>query len=310
MTKQAKKRVHQSPARLAFLIVSGLIILGLAILIVTRGNTLALLQPAGTIANQQTGLLFFTVGLGMFVLVPVFVLLFSFAIRYRAGHNHSYTPEVEGNRVIETLWWLIPILIITVLSVVTWKTTHDLDPLRPLVSTTKPLTVQVVSMQWRWLFLYPDLEVASINELRIPEKTPINFQITGDSPMSAFWVPQLGSQIYAMNGMISRLSLDANRTGTFHGSNSNISGEGYSNMDFDVISMNSTDFSSWSQRTVASSKALDWKLYKQLAEPSKDSAVKYYALTDSNLLNKVTGQYTIHGTTNGSIPMTHQGESH
>ena len=137
-------------------------------------------------------------------------MLFVFTWKYREGNSKKvkYTPDVSGNHVIEALWWGIPTLIITILAIVTWVSTHDLDPYKKLDSATKPITIQVVALQWKWLFIYPDQEIATINEVRFPEKTPVNFRLTADAPMSAFWIPNLDSQTYAMNGMMSQLNLN------------------------------------------------------------------------------------------------------
>lgn len=255
-------------------------------------GTLAVLMPRGQIAQQQLELIMFTVALGSIVIIPVFVMLGVFAYRYRANNAKAvYTPEIEGNRMIEAVWWVIPIIIIAILSVVTWVSTHSLDPYKPLTSSKSPLTVEVISLQWRWLFLYPEHGVASMNHLSIPNDTPINFRITADGPMSAFWVPQLGSQIYAMNGMTTKLSLMADEAGTYYGSNSNISGEGYSKMRFSVDAISNEAFLSWINKSSKSQSTLNWDTYQSIKKPTQDMTVTQYKLTDANLFDRITSSY-------------------
>ena len=180
-----KKRLHRRKLAI-FVGVLLSVILVLVTGVYLSGKNIAVLNPQGVVADKQLSLILFTTALGLLVVIPVFVMLFVFARKYREGSNEKYEPNEEGNKKLEFIWWGIPIIIIALLSVVTWYTTHDLDPYKKLASNTKPLTVQVVALQWRWLFIYPEQQIATINELRIPEKTPINFELTADAPMSAF----------------------------------------------------------------------------------------------------------------------------
>lgn len=275
-------------------------IVGALVWLLTLGKDVSVLNPQGAIAVQQKELILFTLMLSAVVVTPVFLMLIIFAWRYRASNTKAaYTPDVEGNRWVEALWWGIPILIIGILSVITWVTTHQLDPNKQLVSEVKPVKVQVVALQWRWLFLYPEQKMASVNELIVPAKTPINFEITADAPMSAFWIPSLGTQTYAMTGMSAKLSLIADRPGIYRGTNTNINGTGYSKMDFEVKALDSREnFDSWaesysSQRT---HEHMDWDNYESLAKPSKETAVKYYHLHDKNLYTKIINKFA-HGAT-------------
>ncbi len=301
----------------------GLIITAVFAIVITlsmNGNV-AVLQPQGVIANQQRELIFFTVALGMIVIIPVFVMLFAFAWRYRASNKTAkYTPNVSGNKVIESIWWGVPIVIIVILSIVTFVSTHDLDPYKALASNKKPISVEVVSLEWRWLFIYPDLGIATINDLRFPEQNPVNFSITGDSPMSSFWIPSLGSQIYAMNGMTTKLHLEADSIGEFRGSNTNISGEGYAKMNFTAKSTSKSDFTAWSDRVRASDNLLDWERYKELRKPSSDASTQSFVLKDPMLKDKILAQYMNHDTGHNSTvktttetkdtSMQHNGMSH
>ena len=177
-------------------------VLALAAWYIHRTN-IPVLEPRGTIAAHEKHLMLITVLLAGIVVLPVFGMLFAFAWRYREGNARKakYSPELAGNRAAETVWWLIPSIIILILSVVAWNSSHALDPYEPIASNVKPLNVEVVAMDWKWLFIYPDQRVASVNSLEIPVNTPVNFTITADAPMNSFWIPQLGGQIYAMPGM-------------------------------------------------------------------------------------------------------------
>lgn len=272
-----------------------LVIVVLGSYLLLNGKNIAVLNPQGIIADKQMSLMIFTTLLGMVVVVPVWIMLFLFAYRYRASNTKAkYTPDVEGNRFIETLWWGIPIIIILVLSVVTWFSSHDLDPYKQLQSDKKAITIRVVAMQWKWLFIYPGQGVASVNEVRFPAGTPVNFELTGDAPMSAFWIPNLGSQVYAMNGMVSKLSLQADNEGEFPGSNTNISGEGYATMKFKAIATSQEDFDRWVGNVTESENHMTWQVYGELAKPSKANQVTYYHLHDADVFDKIVAKYMDH----------------
>lgn len=278
---------------------------GFALLI--KGADVSVLNPQGVIAEKQKDLLIFTFLLGMVVVIPVFIMLFGFAWRYREDNSKAkYTPDHDSSKWLETLWWGIPIVIIGILSVVTWVTSHDLDPYKPLSSDKKPLTIKVVALQWKWLFLYPDQGIATVNEVRFPEDTPVNFELTADAPMNGFWIPSLGSQTYAMSGMSSKLSLQADNTGEYRGSSTNISGEGYAGMNFAAISMTDLEFDRWAGVLAESEGHLDWDTYQELAKPSKDAPVTTYMLHDPALYDKIIAKYMQHG---GQTPKKTDGTS-
>jgi cytochrome o ubiquinol oxidase subunit 2 len=241
-------------------------------------HNVAVLNPAGTIADQQRRLIIIATLVMAIVVVPVFALTFGIAWRYRASNKKAkYSPELSGNRWAEVIWWLIPFAIITVLAGIVIATSHSLDPFKPLASDKKPLRVQVISLQWKWLFLYPDQHVASVNYLPIPTDTPINFELTSDAPMNSFWVPQLGGQIYTMSGMSTQLHLMASRTGDFKGSSANISGDGFAGMKFVAHATTQADFDKWVSSTASSSKHLTLESYNELAKPSSNVAPASYA---------------------------------
>lgn len=299
MTKKAKRGRSSGVAWQLIAMILSPFIIGALVWLFTIDKNVAVLNPQGAIAAQQKDLIMFTLMLSAIIVIPVFVMLGLFAWKYRESNQKSlYTPDVEGNRWIELLWWGIPIIIIAALSVVTWVTTHQLDPYKKLDSSVKPLTVQVVAMQWKWLFIYPEQKLVTVNELRIPARTPINFQITADGPMSAFWIPNLGSQTYAMTGMTAQLSLIADRPGTYRGSNSNISGEGYSEMFFNAIAMPENEFDAWVKKTVLehdrNGRHYDWSTYEKMVTPTLKNKVAYYHLHDDDLYTEIINKYA-HG---------------
>ncbi len=255
-------------------------------------TNVAVLNPKGQIAAQQRDLIVFTVMLIAIVVIPVFIMLGMFGWKYREGNKKAkYTPEWDGNWLLETIWWGIPIVIISILGIVTWQTSHSLDPFKALDSQAKPLSIQVVALQWKWLFIYPEQRVASVNLMQIPKNTPVNFTITADSPMNSFWIPSLGSQVYAMTGMSTQLHLIANEVGDYRGSSANISGKGFADMAFTARASSQTDFDAWINAAARSKQSLDMTTYTDLAQPSSMKMPTYYALKDANLYDKIIMKY-------------------
>ncbi len=262
-----------------------------------HGKNFAVLNPAGTIAGQERRLMLITVVLGLLVVIPVYAMLFSFAWKYRESNkNARYSPEMTGNRHIEALWWGIPSVIILVLSVITWQTSHALDPFKPLnVPGKKPLVVEVVALDWKWLFIYPEQGIASINYLQFPVGTPVDFYITADAPMNSFWIPQLGSQIYAMPGMSTQLHLIANKTGSYAGSSANISGKGFAGMKFTAAASSQAEYNNWLNLAKNSPNALDSTAYHRLEQPSENNSTSLYSSVDSNLYSKILLKFMVPG---------------
>ncbi len=259
---------------------------------VMQGREIPVLDTHGTIANQQRDLILLTFGLGLLVVVPVLALLFGVAWKYRAGNTKaSYQPEFDGHLGLEALWWGIPCLIIIVLAIITAISTHALDPYKPLESKAEPIKIQVVALEWKWLFIYPDHGVATLNYANIPEDTPINLTITSDAPMNSFWVPALAGQVYAMSGMSTKLHLMADAPGSFKGMSANLSGDGFADMRFSMNALTSTEFSKWVIRSADSTHKLDKASYTKLAEQSKDNSEKTYALMNNDLYNEVIMKY-------------------
>ncbi len=258
-----------------------------------HGHDIAVLNPQGEIAMKQRDLLVFTTVLSLVVIVPVFVMLIIFSVRYNATNKKKavYHPDWEGNKFIEVIMWGIPCVIIVILGVVTWQSSHDLDPYKQIRSDVKPLEVQVISLQWKWLFIYPEQGVATVGELYVPKSVPVNFTITSDAPMNSFWVPSLGGQVYAMNGMSTKLSLIADHTGDFRGSSANISGAGFADMNFMVHAVSPQGFNSWLHTAQTSENELDSLSYAKLAKPATLDKPLTFRLTDETLYDTIVMKY-------------------
>jgi cytochrome o ubiquinol oxidase subunit 2 len=285
-----------------------IIILGLIGLIVLtfivgwfKHSNVQVFNSAGPVSEKERNLMFFALGLSLVVVIPVYILLFSFAWRYREGSKkkRKYSPELSGNPIVETIWWLIPTALITILSVVAWQSSHALDPFRPLSSTEKPMTIQVVALDWKWLFIYPKQHIASVNWVQFPEHKPVKFQITSDAPMNSFWIPQLGGQIYAMPGMSTQLNLEADRPGDYPGSSANISGSGFARMTFTARASSQSSFEAWVRSAQRSPNHLTRQAYDRLAEPSQANAVAYYSKPESDLFDQVVLKYIVPQTSHG-----------
>lgn len=255
--------------------------------------TLPVLQPAGPVATGERNMLVLVFSLMLIVVIPVFAIAFSFAWRYRETNTKKtkYSPNWDHSRVIETVWWLIPGLLIFVIAIITWHGSHEYDPYKPLTSRQPALQVQVVALQWRWLFIYPEQHVASINVLHLPVGRPVTFHITADAPMNSFWIPQLGGQIYAMPGMDTQLNLEADRPGTFYGSSANISGTGFADMHFNAIASSSQSFATW-VNSARQRAPLTLSRYSNLAKPTDDKAVKVFSDPADDLYSTVLNKYT------------------
>lgn len=255
------------------------------------GKQIDVLQPKGEVATAQRDLFIFTTALSLFVVIPVFVLLGYFSIKYRADNkNAKYMPDWSENKFLELLWWGIPIVIIGVLGVVIYQTSHSLDPYKERAGGD-PLKVQVIALRWKWLFIYPEQQIATLNYMPLPTDRPVTFDLSADAPMSAFWIPALGSQIYAMNGMTSKLNLKATEPGTYTGYTTNINGEGYAKMTFNTNVMNESKFSSWVKDAKESDKAMTMQAYNELSKPESVRAERTYTLDDTNLYSMISAKY-------------------
>lgn len=290
-----------------------ILLLGAALLasIYLRGKNIGILDPKGTIAFQQRNLMFIGVLLSLVVVIPVFIMTFYIYAKYKDdGRKKEYRPDWDHNASIEAAWWLIPIILISILSVITWNSSHDLDPYKPVSENTKPLTIKVIALQWKWLFIYPEENIATVNYVEIPKDTPVDFILTSDAPMNSFWIPQLGGQVYAMSGMSTHLNLMADTVGDYKGVSSNISGKGFAGMTFKTYVRSQDDYFKWiDANRQQESLELDMERYNELVLPSENNAMVTYSPVDQSLYDKVVNKYMTshheHPQQEGSDESTH-----
>lgn len=236
------------------------------------------LDPQGPVAAAERTILMDATAIMLAVIVPVIVLTLVFAWWFRAGNGRAKRdPDWAYSGAIEVTVWSIPALVILFLGGIAWIGSHDLDPARPLASRGAPLTVQVVSLDWKWLFIYPDLGVASVNRMVVPAGAPLRLRLTSASVMNSFFVPQLGSQIYTMGGMTTTLHLMADRPGTYPGLSANFSGDGFSDMRFDAVALAPGEFARWLVGARDGATPLDAAHYAALARPGAAAAPATYA---------------------------------
>ena len=263
-----------------------------------------LMSPKGDIGMQERTLILTALGLMLIVVIPVIVMTLTFAWRFRASNKKAvYKPKWAHSTTIEVVVWTIPCIIVAILAVITWRTSHSLDPYKPLASDVKPVEVEAVSLDWKWLFIYPEYGVASVNELAVPVDTPINFRITSDSVMNSFFIPQLGTQIYSMTGMETKLHLIANEAGVFQGLSANYSGAGFSDMHFETIATSREGFDNWVKQAKAASQALNWNSYDELSKPSMKVPVSYYSTVMPDMFGSIVNKYMGMDMSHGEKPM-------
>jgi len=253
------------------------------------------LDPQGPVALLELHVMIITVVLCAIVVVPVFFLLFYFAWRYRAGSPRAsalHLPDWDhDNLAAEFSWWLVPTIIIVVLAIIAWQSTHALDPYKPLAADVPPMEIDVVALDWKWLFIYPAQGIASINKVEFPAGTPVHFYLTADAPMNSFWIPALAGQIMVMPGMTTQLNVMADHPGTYAGMSANISGEGFSGMSFTADSVSEDDFDAWVSSTKAGANPLDQNSYAALAAPSSYLPVAYYGTVEQSLFDSILMKY-------------------
>ncbi len=226
------------------------------------------LDPHGPVAAAERTILLNATVIMLAVIVPVILLTLAFAWWFRAGNKWARRdPDWAYSGAVEVTVWAIPTLVVLFLGGIAWIGSHDLDPARPVASTAQPMNVQVVSLDWKWLFIYPDLGVASVNRLVVPAGVPLKLHLTSASVMNSFFVPQLGSQIYTMAGMTTTLHLRADQAGTYAGLSAQFSGDGFSDMRFDTVALPPAQFAQWLASARASPATLDAAAYAALAKP-------------------------------------------
>lgn len=267
---------------------------------------MVLLHPAGAVATQQAHLIVVSTLLMLIVILPVMALTILFAWRYRKSNTRAtYTPDWDHSTQLELVIWSVPLLIIIALGAVTWISTHTLDPYRRLRAVAaKPITVEVVALDWKWLFIYPEQGIAVVNDLAAPVDVPINFKITASSVMNSFFVPALAGQIYAMPGMQTELHAVINHAGDYEGFSANYSGAGFSDMRFEFHGMSEADFAQWVRAAKASGQTLDREGYLALERPSEHDPVRRYASVSPDLFEAIVARTATDGTASGDSRTT------
>jgi len=273
----------------------------LPFIVLLSGCNAVVLHPSGDVAMQQRDLVVISTILMLLIIVPVMALTVFFAWRYRhTNTSATYEPDWDHSTHLELIIWSAPLLIIICLGALTWMATHLLDPFRPIGRTapgqvvehgTKTLKVNVVALDWKWLFIYPEQGIATVNLVQFPEQTPIVFSITSDAPMNSFWIPQLGGQIYAMPAMRSKMHLIANEQGTFRGVSANFSGKGFAGMGFTAKACSEEEFNQWVQWVRGSRKKLTLDAYNILMKPTEYHPIEYYQLVETNLFDQILMKY-------------------
>jgi cytochrome o ubiquinol oxidase subunit 2 len=241
-------------------------------------------DPVGPVSASERLILLNATGIMLVVVVPVILMTMAFAWWYRASNTRAtYSPEWSYSGQIELVVWAVPAMVVILLAGVEWIGSHQLDPARKLVAGAKPVRIEVVSMDWKWLFIYPDLDVAAVNDLVVPTGAPLEFTLTSATVMNAFFVPQLGSQIYTMPGMTTHLNLLADRDGDYPGFSSHFSGDGFSGMRFMVHAVNAAQFAAWAKSTRTAGRPLDAGAYASLMRPQISVDAQTFGGVDTRL---------------------------
>jgi cytochrome o ubiquinol oxidase subunit II len=293
----------KSKALIIILLFVDILLIGWLLL---HGKNIAVLNPKGMVASQERGLMLFALVLMLTLAIPLFIFTFFVAWRYREGNTKAkYTPEWNHSTKLQILWWGVPFVLVCVLAVVTWIYTHKLEPQKHLAVGTKTMVIQVVALRWKWLFIYPEQKIATVNFVAFPEKTPIEFDLTADeATMNSFWIPNLGGQLYAMTGMVNRLNLMADEQGNYNGSNAEISGRGFAGMRFMAKAVSQNDFDIWVSQMKQSTKVLTLDAYKQLVKPSENYPQTFYSSTPDNLFTTIVNKYMAPSPTNTNMHNT------
>lgn len=265
----------------------------LAIFFVLSSDKALLTHPKGIVAKSELNLITTNILLMLIIIIPTFVFLFVVAWKYRVKNSKAkYDPEHSRGALGELVLWIVPAVVIAVMSVITWNAAHELDPYKPLKSDVKPLTIQVVAIDWKWLFIYPEHGIATLNFVQFPEQTPIHLELAADSsPMNSFWIPQLSGQIYSMTGMVTQLHIMADSTGVYTGRAAEINGEGYADMTFVAKSTSQSDFDNWVAYVKQSPLRLTEPIYIELSKPSKNDPIALYSYSEKDLFKKIVMKY-------------------
>jgi cytochrome o ubiquinol oxidase subunit 2 len=249
------------------------------------------LSPVGPIGDAERTLLLDSLAIMLAIVIPTILATIAFAWWFRAGNRRArYLPTFAYSGQLELLVWSIPALVILFLGGIAWIASHDLDPAQPLASKVAPLEVEVVSLDWKWLFIYPQQRVASVNRLVVPTGVPLHLRVTSATVMNVFFVPRLGSEIYSMNGMATQLNLQADVAGTFPGLSANFSGDGFSDMAFDLQAVSAEQFSAWTASNRTNGAVLNEGAYRLLLHQTQNVTPYTYRDVDPGLFNRIVSR--------------------
>ena len=255
------------------------------------GDRMNIFDPQGPVAAAQQTILIDSVIIMLAIIVPTSIAVLAAAYWFRSSNTKArYRPDFAYSGAVELVVWSIPALTVILLGGVAWIGSHELDPGKPVDGTGLPIRIQAVSLDWKWLFIYPDQRIATVNTLTVPIGAPLRFELTSGSVMTAFFIPQLGGMIYTMNGMVTRLNLRADHVGTIKGLASQFSGDGFPDMMFDTHVVSQVDFANWVTSAAKGGQVLDEAGYKQLAAQSVEKTPKTYRLPDPELFGKIASQ--------------------
>lgn len=286
----------KNKSKLALYTALMLILFALTCIVFVRTDMIVIF-PKGMIGIKQRDLLILSTLLMLIVVIPVFALIYYVVHRYHEdGDKKNYRPNWGHSAVAELVWWGVPFIIIVILGTINWITCYTLDQYRPIQSSKKPIEIQVVALQWKWLFIYPKEGFATVNYIQFPVDVPVHFTITADAPMNSFWIPELGGQIFAMPGMRTELNLIANEAGTYKGLSANLSGSGFAGMRFNAEAVSEDAYRRWVSKMRGKPELLDRKEFLRLAKPSKNNPVAVYSFKDKTLFKWiVTKDSMAHG---------------
>jgi cytochrome o ubiquinol oxidase subunit II len=255
-------------------------------------SDMVLFFPKGPIGDAERFVIIVAIALMLIVVIPVAIMVFWFPRKYRASNTKAtYMPKWSHSGKIELVVWLVPALIVTVLGTLVWHYTVHLDPYKPIDTGVKPVRIEAVSLDWKWLFIYPDHRIAAVNQLVFPANVPLSFRLTSGTVMTSFFIPQLGSQIYAMAGMQTRLHIMADEPGTYLGQNQHFSGRGFTGMHFKAIALPREQFDAWVQKVKQSPEKLDLARYEDIQKPSANHPVVFFSWVKPNLFEHIIRQF-------------------
>lgn len=288
------KQTHKSRQNRAILyVILWVLVLVLLFAVLLKGADIRMLNPKGLVAQEEFKLIIFTTVVLLAIAVPTLFFLYFFAWKYRESNTKAtFDPDKKHGKFFIFWLWAIPVAFMLILAPVMWIATHKLEPQKSIDSENKTLTVQVVALRWKWLFIYPEQHIATVNYVQVPVNTPVEFDLTADdTPMSSFWVPHWGGQLYAMTGMTNKLNLIPTTLGDSTGSSAEINGEGFAGMKFTARASSRQDFNTWVQHVKQLPGVLDMVEYESLLKPSENNPPAFYSMAEADLYDKVLMKY-------------------